>query len=252
MTWLSDLLKDKIAMVTGASRGIGAAIAKRLASEGAKVAINYNSSKEQALQVLSAVQEVSEGMLVQGDVSVQADAEKVLSEVIENWGKIDILVNNAGINRDKLLMRMDASDWDDVMNVNLRGTFLCTKLVLPYLIKQRQGNIVNVSSVVGLSGNPGQVNYAASKAGLVGFTKALAREVASRNITVNALAPGFITSGGMVDELSSDAKETILKKIPMGRFGTVDEVAECCLFLCSDQSSYITGQVITMDGGMIA
>jgi len=252
VTWLSDLLKDKIAMVTGASRGIGAAIAKRLASEGAKVAINYNSSKEQALQVLSAVQEVSEGMLVQGDVSVQADAEKVLSEVIENWGKIDILVNNAGINRDKLLMRMDASDWDDVMNVNLRGTFLCTKLVLPYLIKQRQGNIVNVSSVVGLSGNPGQVNYAASKAGLVGFTKALAREVASRNITVNALAPGFITSGGMVDELSSDAKETILKKIPMGRFGTVDEVAECCLFLCSDQSSYITGQVITMDGGMIA
>lgn len=252
MTWLSDLLKDKIAMVTGASRGIGAAIAKRLASEGAKVAINYNSSKEQALQVLSAVQEVSEGMLVQGDVSVQADAEKVLSQVIENWGKIDILVNNAGINRDKLLMRMDASDWDDVMNVNLRGTFLCTKLVLPYLIKQRQGNIVNVSSVVGLSGNPGQVNYAASKAGLVGFTKALAREVASRNITVNALAPGFITSGGMVDELSSDAKETILKKIPMGRFGTVDEVAECCLFLCSDQSSYITGQVITMDGGMIA
>jgi len=249
---LSELLKDKIAMVTGASRGIGAAIAKRLASEGAKVAINYNSSKEQALQVLSAVQEVSEGMLVQGDVSVQADAEKVLSQVIENWGKIDILVNNAGINRDKLLMRMDASDWDDVMNVNLRGTFLCTKLVLPYLIKQRRGNIVNVSSVVGLSGNPGQVNYAASKAGLVGFTKALAREVASRNITVNALAPGFITSGGMVDELSSDAKETILKKIPMGRFGTVDEVAECCLFLCSDQSSYITGQVITMDGGMIA
>lgn len=252
MTWLSELLKDKIAMVTGASRGIGAAIAKRLASEGAKVAINYNSSKEQALQVLSAVQEVSEGILVQGDVSVQADAEKVLSQVIENWGKIDILVNNAGINRDKLLMRMDASDWDDVMNVNLRGTFLCTKLVLPYLIKQRRGNIVNVSSVVGLSGNPGQVNYAASKAGLVGFTKALAREVASRNITVNALAPGFITSGGMVDELSSDAKETILKKIPMGRFGTVDEVAECCLFLCSDQSSYITGQVITMDGGMIA
>ncbi|MQG60735.1 MAG: 3-oxoacyl-[acyl-carrier-protein] reductase [SAR202 cluster bacterium] len=239
-------------MVTGASRGIGAAIAKRLASEGAKVAINYNSSKEQALQVLSAVQEVSEGILVQGDVSVQADAEEVLSQVIENWGKIDILVNNAGINRDKLLMRMDASDWDDVMNVNLRGTFLCTKLVLPYLIKQRRGNIVNVSSVVGLSGNPGQVNYAASKAGLVGFTKALAREVASRNITVNALAPGFITSGGMVDELSSDAKETILKKIPMGRFGTVDEVAECCLFLCSDQSSYITGQVITMDGGMIA
>ena len=252
MTWLSELLKDKIAMVTGASRGIGAAIAKRLASEGAKVAINYNSSKEQALQVLSAVLEVSEGMLVQGDVSVQADAEKVLSQVIENWGKIDILVNNAGINRDKLLMRMDASDWDDVMNVNLRGTFLCTKLVLPYLIKQRRGNIVNVSSVVGLSGNPGQVNYAASKAGLVGFTKALAREVASRNITVNALAPGFITSGGMVDELSSDAKETILKKIPMGRFGTVDEVAECCLFLCNDQSSYITGQVITMDGGMIA
>ena len=245
-------MKDKIAMVTGASRGIGAAIAKRLASEGAKVAINYNSSKEQALQVLSAVQEVSEGMLVQGDVSVQADAEKVLSQVIENWGKIDILVNNAGINRDKLLMRMDASDWDDVMNVNLRGTFLCTKLVLPYLIKQRRGNIVNVSSVVGLSGNPGQVNYAASKAGLVGFTKALAREVASRNITVNALAPGFKTSGGMVDELSSDAKETILKKIPMRRFGTVDEVAECCLFLCSDQSSYITGQVITMDGGMIA
>ena len=252
MIWLGDILKDKVAIVTGASRGIGAAIAKKLSSEGAQVAINYNNSLQQATEVLEIVDSFSTGILVQGDVSVQADAERVFEEVINKWGKIDILVNNAGINRDKLLMRMDPSDWDDVMNVNLRGTFLCSKLVLPYLVKQRQGHIVNVSSVVGLSGNPGQANYAASKAGLVGFTKALAREVASRNITVNAVAPGFITSGGMVDELSEDAKSNILKRIPMGRFGTVEEVAESCLFLCSPQSSYITGQVLTMDGGMIA
>lgn len=252
MIWLGDILKDKVAIVTGASRGIGAAIAKKLSSEGAQVAINYNASLQQATEVLEIVDSFSTGILVQGDVSVQADAERVFEEVINKWGKIDILVNNAGINRDKLLMRMDPSDWDDVMNVNLRGTFLCSKLVLPYLVKQRHGHIVNVSSVVGLSGNPGQANYAASKAGLVGFTKALAREVASRNITVNAVAPGFITSGGMVDELSEDAKSNILKRIPMGRFGTVEEVAESCLFLCSPQSSYITGQVLTMDGGMIA
>lgn len=252
MKRLAELLTGKIALVTGGSRGIGAAIAKKLASHGAKVAINYNTSKQFAEDVLSSIESQSEGILVQGDVSLQEDAERVLQEVLSTWGKIDILVNNAGINKDKLLMRMDASDWDDVINVNLRGTFLCSKLVLPYLVKQRHGRIVNVSSVVGLSGNPGQTNYAASKAGLIGFTKALAREVASRHITVNALAPGFISSGGMVEELSEDAKEAILKRIPMGRFGTVEEVAECCLFLCSEQSSYITGQVITMDGGMIA
>tara|TARA_A100001037_G_scaffold305991_1_gene348508 strand:- start:22621 stop:23370 length:750 start_codon:yes stop_codon:yes gene_type:complete len=249
---LSDILKDKVAIITGASRGIGAAIAKRLSEEGAKIAINFNASEEEAKKVLAIVSKHSEGLLVQGDVAIQEDAGRILQKVIDTWGKIDILVNNAGINRDKLLMRMDTSDWDDVMDVNLRGTFLCTKLVIPYLVKQRAGRIVNVSSVVGLSGNPGQTNYAASKAGLVGFTKALAREVASRNITVNALAPGFISSGGMVDELSEESKSAILKRIPMGRFGTVDEVAESCLFLCSEQASYITGQVITMDGGMIA
>jgi 3-oxoacyl-[acyl-carrier protein] reductase len=246
-------LKGKVAIVTGSSRGIGAAIATKLASEGANVAINYNNNSTLAESLAKSL--TSQGyeiIAVQGDISNPVQAKLLVDTVVEKWGKIDILVNNAGVNKDKLLIRMSVEDWDEVINVNLKGTFLCTKLVVPFLIKQRSGRIINISSVVGLSGNPGQTNYAASKAGLVGFTKALAREVASRNITVNALAPGFIVSGGMVDELSEESKSVILQRIPMGRFGTVEEVANTCAFLCCEEAGYITGQVITMDGGMIA
>jgi 3-oxoacyl-[acyl-carrier protein] reductase len=246
-------LKGKVAIVTGSSRGIGAAIATKLASEGANVAINYNNNSTLAESLAKSL--TSQGyeiIAVQGDISNPVQAKLLVDTVVEKWGKIDILVNNAGVNKDKLLIRMSVEDWDEVINVNLKGTFLCTKLVVPFLIKQRSGRIINISSVVGLSGNPGQTNYAASKAGLVGFTKALAREVASRNVTVNALAPGFIVSGGMVDELSEESKSVILQRIPMGRFGTVEEVANTCAFLCCEEAGYITGQVITMDGGMIA
>ena len=245
-------LEGKVALVTGASRGIGAAIANRLAMAGAKVAINYNTSAEAAAAVMRTIDEAGgTAMLVDGDVSRQSDAENAVKRVVDNWGAIDILVNNAGINRDRLLLRMKPEDFDAVLDVNLRGAFLCTRYVMPHLIKKRHGRVINMSSVVGLSGNPGQANYAAAKAGLVGFTKAVAREVASRNVTVNALAPGYITTG-MVEDLSDEKRKQILDRIPMGRFGSAEEVAETVVFLSSDGAGYITGQVITIDGGMIA
>ena len=245
-------LNGRIALVTGASRGIGAAIAFSLAMAGAKVGVNYNISRESAEKVIEKItQGGGEAFLVEGDVSEEASAEAAVKQVIEQCGQIDILVNNAGINRDRLLVRMKIEDWDEVLNVNLRGTFLCSKLVMPQMIKQRKGRIVNISSVVGLSGNPGQANYAAAKAGLIGFTKAVAREVASRNVTVNAVAPGFISTG-MVEELTEDTQKQILDKIPMGRFGSADDVSQAVLFLCGPGASYITGQVITIDGGLIA
>ena len=245
-------LEGKVALVTGASRGIGAAIANRLAMAGVKVAINYHTSAEAAAAVMRSIDEAGgTAMLVDGDVSRQSDAENAVKSVVDNWGAIDILVNNAGINRDRLLLRMKPEDFDAVLDVNLRGAFLCTRYVMPHLIKQRHGRVINMSSVVGLSGNPGQANYAAAKAGLVGFTKAVAREVASRNVTVNALAPGYITTG-MVEDLSDEKRKQILDRIPMGRFGSAEEVAETVVFLSSDGAGYITGQVITIDGGMIA
>ena len=245
-------LEGKVALVTGASRGIGAAIANRLAMAGAKVAINYNTSAEAAAAVMRSIDEAGgTAMLVDADVSRQSDAENAVKSVVDNWGAIDILVNNAGINRDRLLLRMTPEDFDAVLDVNLRGAFLCTRYVMPHLIKKRHGRVINMSSVVGLSGNPGQANYAAAKAGLVGFTKAVAREVASRNVTVNALAPGYITTG-MVEDLSDEKRKQILDRIPMGRFGSAEEVAETVVFLSSDGAGYITGQVITIDGGMIA
>ena len=172
-----------------------------------------------------------------------------MRQVVQKWGKLDILVNNAGITRDKLLLRMTPQEWDDVINVNLRGAYLSTRAVLTHMIRQRHGRIVNMSSVVGLTGNPGQANYAASKAGLIGFTKAMAREVASRNVTVNAVAPGYITTA-MVEQLPEDARKAILVRIPMGRFGTPEDVAEVVTFLCTDGAGYVTGQVIGIDGGL--
>lgn len=246
------LLSDQVALVTGASRGIGAVIAQRLSRDGAKVAVNYQASKEAALQVVKGITEAGgDAVVMSGDVSRENEADALVKQVIEHWGRIDILVNNAGITRDRLLLRMTSEDWDRVLEVNLRGAFLCTKYVMPHLIRRRQGRVVNISSVVGLGGNPGQANYAASKAGLIGFTKAVAREVASRNITVNALAPGFIDTGGMVDQMTEEAKKTVLGRIPMERFGSADDVAEAVSFLCGPGAGYITGQVITIDGGMV-
>ena len=246
-------LEGQVALVTGASRGIGAVIARRLAQDGAKVAVNYQSSKEAARQVAQSIIDLGgEALVMAGDVSREDSAEGIVKQVLEQWGRIDILVNNAGITRDRLLLRMTAEDWDRVIEVNLRGAFLCTRYVMPHLIRRRQGRVINISSVVGLGGNPGQANYAASKAGLIGFTKAVAREVASRNITVNALAPGFIDTGGMVDQMTEEARKQVLGRIPMGRFGSADDVAEAVVFLCGPGAGYITGQVLTIDGGMIS
>ena len=245
-------LGGKVALVTGASRGIGAVVACRLAEAGARVGVNYHASPAAATVVVDNINQAGgEAFLVGGDVSQEEKAQAVIKQVVEHFGSIDLLVNNAGINKDQLLIRMKLEDFDSVINVNLRGAFLCTKYAMTHMIRQRSGRVVNMSSVVGLSGNPGQANYAAAKAGLVGLTKAVAREVASRNVTVNALAPGYITTA-MVDELSEDTQAKILANIPMGRFGTPEDVAEAVIFLCSDGASYITGQVLTIDGGMIA
>jgi 3-oxoacyl-[acyl-carrier protein] reductase len=248
----TDRLAGGVALVTGASRGIGAAIAGGLARAGAKVGVNYRTRRDAAAQVVEAIAAAGgEAILVEGDISQEASAKAAVQAVVERWGRIDILVNNAGITRDRLLLRMTPEDWDQVLAVDLRGAFLCTKYAMPYLVRQRQGRIVNISSVVGISGNPGQANYAAAKAGLIGFTKAVAREVASRNVTVNAVAPGFITTD-MTQQLSEETRQQILSRIPMGRFGSAEEVAEVVVFLCSAGARYITGQVVAIDGGLIA
>ncbi len=245
-------LEGQVALVTGSSRGIGAVIARRMAQAGATVALNYNASPDAAMEVR---EQISAGggnaMLIAGDVSDENQAEQAIKTVIGEFGRVDILVNNAGIHRDRLLLRMTPADFDEVLQVNLRGAFLCTKYVMPHLIRQHYGRVINMSSVVGLTGNPGQANYAAAKAGLIGFTKAVAREVASRNVTVNAVAPGYIATG-MVEDLSEDQRNQILERIPMGRFGTSDDVAETILFLSSKAAGYLTGQVLTIDGGLIA
>ena len=245
-------LDGSVALVTGASRGIGAVIASRLAKAGAKVGVNYRTSREAAERVVEEITKAGgEAILVEADVTQEDSAAAAIKQVVDRWQRIDILVNNAGINRDRLLLRMSSDDWDQVLGVDLKGAFLCTKHVMPHLIKQRKGRVINISSVVGISGNPGQANYAAAKAGLIGFTKAVAREVASRSVTVNALAPGYITAG-MAGELNEETRKRILDRIPMGRFGTSEDVAEAVVFLCSEGAGYITGQVLTIDGGMIA
>ena len=241
-----------MALVTGSSRGIGAVIARRMALAGARVALNYNANVDAAIEVRDSItSDGGDAMMIAGDVSDEGQAEQTIKAVVSQFGQIDILVNNAGIHRDRLLLRMTSADFDEVLQVNLRGAFLCTKYAMPHLIRQHYGRVINMSSVVGLTGNPGQANYAAAKAGLIGFTKAVAREVASRNVTVNAVAPGYIATG-MVQDLSGEQKSQILERIPMGRFGTSEDVAETILFLSSKGAGYLTGQVLTIDGGLIA
>ena len=242
----------KTALVTGAARGIGREIASKLAKEGYDVAINYRNMTDELNELKSEIESKFgvKCQLVQGDVSSFEDAEKMVKETVENLGKIDVLVNNAGITRDGLLMRMSKEDFEKVIDINLVGTFNVTRNVIPLMIKQKSGRVINISSVVGVAGNAGQTNYSASKAGIIGFTKSLAREVASRNILVNAVAPGFIATD-MTSILTDAQKENINAQIPLKRMGTAEDVANVVKFLASDEASYITGQVIHVDGGMI-
>src|SRR5216117_1881200 len=245
-------LQGRTALITGAGRGIGRATAIRLARDGARIAINYKGNEEAAAEAKRLVEQGGgEATLIQGDVSVDGQAEDVVKAALAfGAGRLDILVNNAGITRDNLLLRMSNQEWDEVVDLNLRGAFLVTKAVMRPMMKQRSGRIVNVSSVAGVAGNAGQANYASAKAGLIGFTKTVAREMASRNITCNAVAPGFVPTD-LTNALLKQMEETILKQIPLGRFGTVDDVAGAIAFLASDEAAYITGQVIVVDGGMV-
>ena len=241
----------KAAIVTGASRGIGREIALLLAQEGARVAVNYSGSKDKADEVVQLITESGgEAFAIQADVSNADSVKAMVDQTLETFGSIDILVNNAGITRDNLLMRMKDDEWDDVININLKGVFLCTKGVTRQMMRQRAGKIVNVASIVGVSGNPGQANYVAAKAGVIGFTKTVAKELASRNINVNAVAPGFITTE-MTDALNDDIKEQMLTNIPLGKLGSSENVAKTVLFLLSEDAAYITGQTIHVDGGMV-
>lgn len=239
------------ALITGATRGIGKAIAIKLSKEGYDIAINYRKENEELNNLKKEIEENNvKCEFVKGDVSNYEDAERLVKETVQKLGSIDVLVNNAGITKDMLLMRMKKEDFEQVIDTNLVGTFNVTKNVINYMMKARKGNIVNMSSVVGISGNSGQTNYSASKAGIIGFTKSLAKEVASRNIRVNAVAPGFIKTD-MTDSLKDDIKDEISKNIPLKRMGTAEDVANVVGFLVSEDSSYITGQVIQVDGGML-
>lgn len=245
------LLDGKVALVTGGSRGIGRAIAVALAREGAKVAINFAGNEKAAEETKALVEQAgSEAILLKADVSDKDTDAALIDTVIKTYGKIDILVNNAGITRDSLMLRMKEDDFDAVIDTNLRSVFYLTKAAAKSMMKKRTGRIINMSSVVGLTGNAGQVNYAAAKAGVLGITKSAAKELASRGITVNAVAPGFIETD-MTDVLSDTVKESLLHEIPLKRMGEPKDVANAVLFLASDQSAYITGQVIHVDGGLV-
>jgi 3-oxoacyl-[acyl-carrier protein] reductase len=243
-------LQGKTALVTGGAVGIGSAISLQLAADGAKVAIGYRSSstaaEELAAQIVAAG---GQAVAIKGDVSRAADAENFISQVLTSFGALDIVVNNAGVNKDTLLMRMSEADWDIVLDTNLKGTFLVTRAAVKPMMKARSGKIINISSVMGLIGNPGQANYSASKAGIIGFTRTIARELGGRNIQVNAVAPGFIETA-MTDSLKPEIKESILKQIPVGRLGRPEDIAKVVAFLSSSAADYITGQTITVDGGL--
>jgi len=243
--------EGKSAIVTGASRGIGREIAILLGNEGARVAVNYSGSKEKAEEVVELIkQSGGDAFAIQANVSDAEQVKQMIDETLKTFGSIDMLVNNAGITRDNLLMRMKEDEWDDVIDINLKGVFLCTKAVTRQMMKQRAGKIVNLASIVGVIGNPGQANYVAAKAGVIGLTKTTARELATRNITVNAVAPGFITTD-MTDALPKDVKEQMLGSIPLGKLGSAQDVAGAVAFLLSDDANYITGQTIHVDGGMV-
>jgi len=244
-------LKGKTAVVTGASRGIGKAIAIKLAELGANVVINYRSDSKAVEEVVKEIESKgSKAIAVQGDVSIFIEAENIIKKAVETFGSLDILVNNAGITKDGLILRMKEEDFDKVIQVNLKGAFNCIRHASPIMVKQKSGKIVNISSVVGVTGNAGQINYSAAKAGIIGMTKSAARELASRGINVNAIAPGFIQTD-MTEVLSDKVKESTLNGIPLKKFGTAEDVANAVTFLCSTSADYITGQVINIDGGMV-
>lgn len=244
-------LTGKTAVVTGGSRGIGRAICIELAKQGANVVVNYSGSEDKAKQVVSEIEELGvKAIAIQANVADSAAVDAMMKQTIEVFGTLDILVNNAGITRDNLLMRMKEQEWDDVVDTNLKGVFLCTKAVTRQMMKQRAGRIINISSIVGVAGNPGQANYVAAKAGVIGLTKTCAQELASRNILVNAIAPGFITTE-MTDSLPEELKEAMLKQIPLAKLGQPEDVAKAVVFFASDHANYITGQTLHIDGGLV-
>lgn len=245
------ILEGKKALVTGASRGIGREVALELARQGADVAVNFAGSEAKAKEVVEEIKALGrKAFSVQCDVADSESVTGMIKEVIEQFGRVDILVNNAGITRDNLLMRMKEEEWDSVINTNLKGVFLCTKAVTRQMMKQRSGRIINMASIVGVSGNAGQANYVAAKAGVIGLTKSTAKELASRGITVNAIAPGFISTD-MTEELTEEVQKAMLSQIPLARFGDPKDVASVASFLASDASGYMTGQTLHVDGGMV-
>jgi 3-oxoacyl-[acyl-carrier protein] reductase len=244
-------LTGKVAIITGSSRGIGVGIATELARLGAKVVINHRNSEEAAQAVKQAIEAAGgEALVSQADVSQADEAQRLVKETLDAFGRVDILVNNAGTTRDNLIMRMKDEDWDLVLQTNLTSAYHCSKAVVRPMMRQRGGRIISISSVVGLAGQEGQTNYAASKAGLIGFSKSLAREIGSRNITVNVVAPGFVPTA-LTNVLSEELTNSIIERTPLGKMGTVEDIACAVAFLASDQAGFITGQVLTVDGGLI-
>ena len=245
-----NLLKDKVALITGGSRGIGAEIVRAFATQGADIAFTYLSSEKPALEIQEEISKLGvKAKAYKSDASSFQQSEELVKSVIEDFGKVDILINNAGVTRDNLMLRMTEEQWDTVININLKSLFNLTKQILKPMMRNRSGSIINISSVVGGFGNPGQANYAASKAGVFGFTKSIAKEVGSRNIRCNAIAPGFIQTD-MTDELDEKTRENYLGSLPLKRFGNAKEVADACIFLASDMSAYVTGQTLNVCGGL--
>ena len=241
--------KDQVVIVTGSTRGIGKAAAEAFAAEGA-IAIIIGRTAKDAKSVSDSI--IKKGFMAEGfcgDVTNLEKIRQIVTKILDKYKRIDILINNAGVTKDNLLLRMSDSDWDEVMNINLRGTFICTKAVVKAMLKAKKGRIINISSVIGIVGSAGQANYAASKAGIIGFTKSIAKELASRGITANAIAPGYIQTD-MTDQLNDKTRDELLKRIPAGKLGSVDDVVGSCLFLASNEASYITGQTIVVDGGI--